>query len=227
MSKYTRRTILKAGSVGATGLVLAANLASCQPIDLAVGAPTLEPTPSCDDGDHEPTEQNAEGPFYTPSTPERTVLVGVDDPGTRLLMTGRVVNIQCQPIAGALLDFWHTDDAGDYDNEGFTFRGHQFADDEGNYRLETILPGIYTGRTRHIHVKVTSPSGSTLTTQTYFADDPGNAVDRLILPSLLMPVIDHEDGSKSATFDFVLDYAVAEAPLTEDHKIYFPLIEQS
>ena len=36
--------------------------------------------------------------------------------GTRLTVTGYVYDTACQPIPGALLDFWHCDDAGVYDN---------------------------------------------------------------------------------------------------------------
>jgi len=172
-------------------------------------------------------------PIYTPDTPERSLFVGDDDPGTRLLVTGRVLNTQCQPIAGALLDFWHTDDAGNYDNEGFNFRGHQFADAEGNYHLETVLPGLYPERPiRHIHVKAQAPNGPILTTQMYFEGESGNEP-----AGLIMAMTDREDGTKVATFDFILDYAVAQAPtdldqevikepVSEEHKIYFPLINR-
>ena len=89
-----------------------------------------------------------EGPFYTPDTPERRSLLEPGMPGTRLLVSGYVYSTACQPVPGALLDFWHCDDAGVYDNQGYRLRGHQFADDEGRFELETIVPGLYTGRTR-------------------------------------------------------------------------------
>ncbi len=86
------------------------------------------------------TPRQSEGPFYTPNTPLRASLV---EPGTqaeRLVLTGRVVSAQCRPVAGALLDFWHCDEHGAYDNAGFRYRGHLFADAEGRFRLETIFP---------------------------------------------------------------------------------------
>ena len=78
----------------------------------------------------------------------------------------------CKPLAGALLDFWQADDKGRYDNSGSRLRGHQFTDAEGRYRLRSVVPGLYPGRTRHIHVKVQSRDGRVLTTQLYF---PGEA----------------------------------------------------
>ena len=68
-------------------------------------------------------------------------------------------------VARALLDVWHADDRGGYDTAGFRLRGHQFTDGSGRFELETIVPGLYPGRTRHIHVKVQAPNGPILTTQ--------------------------------------------------------------
>ena len=73
-------------------------------------------------------------------------------------------------------------------------------DAEGRYRLETILPAIYPGRARHIHVKVsTREGGRILTTQTYFPGDPGNARDNLYRPELVA-----RKSGAMLTFDFVL-----------------------
>lgn len=177
-----------------------------QPGTLATppAAQALAPTPACDDGDDDLTPPQMEGPFFTPDSPERTSLLEPGIAGTRLVVMGSVLSTACQPLAGALLDFWQCDDAGQYDNQGYRLRGHQFADDQGRYALETILPGLYPGRTRHIHVKVQAPNGPVLTTQQYFPDEPGNATDGLFQPELLMDVQDTADG-KVATFNFVLN----------------------
>jgi protocatechuate 3,4-dioxygenase beta subunit len=165
----------------------------------------LAPTPACGDAEAATLAQT-EGPFYTPSTPERTSLLEDGLPGTRLVLTGQVLTTGCQPVAGALLDFWHADNAGQYDNVAFRFRGHQFADDQGRYTLETILPGLYPGRTRHIHVKVQAPSQPVLTTQLYFPDEPGNQSDGIFRPELLMEMQAAGDG-QAAVFNFALEVA--------------------
>ena len=99
--------------------------------------------------------------------------------GQPIELVGFVLSRACKPHAGALLDFWQADDKGRYDNSGFRLRGHQFADAEGRYRLRSIVPGAYAGRTRHIHVKVQPRGGRVLTTQLYFPGESQNRSDGL------------------------------------------------
>jgi protocatechuate 3,4-dioxygenase beta subunit len=124
-------------------------------------------------------------------------------PGRRIVIEGSVLTTDCRPISRALVDFWQADDRGEYDNAGYRLRGHQFTDDAGRYRLETIVPGHYPGRTRHLHVRVQAPNGPVLTTQLYFPDEPANQRDGIFTPELVMKVRD-VDAGKLATFDFVL-----------------------
>ena len=70
-------------------------------------------------------------------------------------------------------------------------------------RLDTIVPGLYPGRTRHIHVKVQAPRGKVLTTQLYFPSEPSNESDGLFDEALLVSVREAK-GSKNGAFDFVL-----------------------
>ncbi len=164
-------------------------------------AQALQPTPAC--GDDATTPSQTEGPFYTPNSPQRMSLLEPGLAGTPIIVTGQVLSSNCGPIAGALVDFWHTNEQGEYDNSGYTFRGHQFTDADGRYQIETIVPGIYPGRTRHFHVKVQAPNQPVLTTQLYFPDEPTNQRDFLFNPVLLM-VVNDKDGLKKATFNFVL-----------------------
>jgi protocatechuate 3,4-dioxygenase beta subunit len=159
-------------------------------------------TPPCADGDH-PTPRQMEGPFFKPRSPQRASLLEPSVKGTKLVLTGLVLSTHCQPIAGALLDFWQCDDTGEYDNTGFLLRGHQFSDAAGGYRLETIVPALYPGRTRHIHVKLQAPNNPVLTTQVYFPGVPENQHDFLFQRELLMALRDDGKG-KAGRFDFVL-----------------------
>jgi protocatechuate 3,4-dioxygenase beta subunit len=167
------------------------------------GSRTLPATPACDDGD-EPTVEQTEGPYFTPDSPERASLLEPGMEGDRLVIAGRVLTTGCRPVRRALLDFWQADAAGEYDNEGFTLRGHQFTDARGRFSLETVVPGLYPGRTRHVHVKVQAPDAPVLTTQLYFPGEPQNDGDSLYVPSLAMAVR-RSGGRQLGSFDFVLD----------------------
>jgi protocatechuate 3,4-dioxygenase beta subunit len=171
--------------------------------EAAAEAGVLQATPPCDDGDDDPTEAQTEGPYYTPNTPRRSNLVIGGVRGIPLLVTGDVVDTQCRPVRGALLDFWQADAAGQYDNQGYRLRGHQFADGRGRYALRTIVPGLYPGRTRHIHVKVQKPHGRILTTQLYFPGEPRNRTDGIFSRALLMDIRRVGNGRR-ARFRFVL-----------------------
>jgi protocatechuate 3,4-dioxygenase beta subunit len=168
----------------------------------AADAMPLVPTPACgDDDDDDPTPRQTEGPYFTPNSPKRTSLLEAGMAGAPLVVTGMVLTRGCQPVANALVDFWQCDDDGNYDNAGYRLRGHQFTDAKGVYRLETIVPGLYPGRTRHIHVKVQAPRRPILTTQLYFPDERRNDRDRIFNRELLLRMAD----ARRARFDFVLD----------------------
>lgn len=164
---------------------------------------SLEPTPACGDGD-EPTPALTAGPFFKPDSPRRASLLEPGLAGTPLVVSGLVLSTACAPVPGALLDFWHSDDSGEYDLDGFRLRGHHFADGAGRFRLETIVPGGYGGRTRHIHVRVQAPHGRVLTTQLYFPGEARNTRDGLFTPRLLMEMAPAVAGRRAGTFNFVL-----------------------
>lgn len=196
----------RAGSAQARRRLLGAGLALPILGWRAVGAQALRPTPACGEADAAAFQTPAQtaGPYYTPNSPSRASLIEPGAPGTRLILAGRVVTTACRPVSGALLDVWHCDAAGRYDNQGYRFRGHLFADGSGRYRLETIVPGLYPGRTRHFHIRVHAPGGRALTTQLYFPREPANADDGLwqrALEIALRPSAGRQDGR----FDFVLD----------------------
>ncbi|MEL6468861.1 MAG: intradiol ring-cleavage dioxygenase [Cyanobacteria bacterium J06623_4] len=197
----SRRLFLQMGSSAAASFVLSTCGRSPNAGQLAQGQ-VLSPTPACDPEGSATPPQTA-GPFYTPNSPERASLIEPGTAGAVIILTGQVLSSDCTPLANALLDFWHTDAQGQYDNTGYTLRGHQFTDAQGRYRLETIIPGIYPGRTRHFHVKVQAPDKSLLTTQLYFPEEALNDKDGLFQPELLMN-INAERPEKQATFNFVL-----------------------
>ncbi|HEX7276894.1 MAG TPA: hypothetical protein VF244_05920 [Acidimicrobiales bacterium] len=162
-------------------------------------AATLAPTPSCADDD-EPTPAQTEGPYFKANSPELADLRAGAGGGTALDLTGTVVTTACQPVGAAKIEFWQADTNGEYDNTGFTLRGHQFTDAQGRYSLKTVVPGLYPGRTRHIHVKVQPANGAVLTTQLYFPGEAGNASDGIYREECLIDL-----NGTNGTFTFVLN----------------------
>jgi protocatechuate 3,4-dioxygenase beta subunit len=197
---------------GAAGL--AAFIAGCggedEPTATSRGSQSasLPKTPACDDG-HTTPPQTA-GPFFKPESPERQKVfeTGVTV-GVKLVLAGRVLSTDCRPVRRALLDFWQADGDGKYDNEGFALRGHQFTDGNGHYGLGTVVPGLYPGRTRHIHVRVQPPGGSLLTTQLYLPSEPANEADSLFDERLLVSErgrhANRPEELGLAKFDFVVE----------------------
>jgi protocatechuate 3,4-dioxygenase beta subunit len=163
----------------------------------------LAPTPFCHDGD-EPTVSETEGPFFKPRSPERSNLREPGAAGRRFELSGVVLSRSCRPVRGAVVDLWHADEKGEYDNIGFRYRGHVITGPDGAFHFGTIVPALYPGRTRHYHVKVQAPGSRLLTTQLYFPNEPANLRDGLFQRELLMRVADADDGL-AGRFDFVLN----------------------
>lgn len=196
MARHSRRDVLIGSGLALAGLALPSNLAFAQGAE-------LPPTPACRDA-HDVTPRQTEGPYYTPNSPERSNLREPDMTGTSVALGGLVLTRSCKPVADAIVDLWHADDAGAYDNKGFRLRGFVKTDAQGRYAFQTIVPGLYPGRTRHYHVKVQARGAQLLTTQLYFPEEPGNARDFLFRKELLIRTAKAADGL-AARFDFVAD----------------------
>jgi protocatechuate 3,4-dioxygenase beta subunit len=160
------------------------------------------------------TPTQIEGPYYKIGSPRRESLIEPGISGTRLVLTGRVCNERRVPIPGAVLDFWQSDDEGNYDMVGNILRGNVVTDKSGSYKLETIVPACYEPReARHIHVKVQGVSRP-YTTQLYFSDDANRTKDEFFKPELEVQVEDGPDGSKHGSFDFVIRQVTEQENVT-------------
>lgn len=151
------------------------------------------------------TPKLTEGPYYKTGSPPRTNLLEEGIPGEKIILSGFVFDTNCQVISGAWIDFWQANGEGVYDNAGYKLRGHQFTNSDGSFILETVIPGVYPGRTPHIHVKLRANNNSPIiTTQLFMPNEPKNQQDFIFNPGLIMEVKDTPDG-KIATFNFVIE----------------------
>jgi len=201
-SALSRRQFLYAVAVAAAPVAFLSQVRSSLGQD--VGDVVLESTPAVDDHDLEATPQETIGPAFKPDSPTKNSFRESGVAGVLVTLTGFVLDRKGKPINGALLDFWHADADGYYDFTGFRCRGHQFSEGNGRFELQTILPGVYPGRTRHYHVRLQAPPGPILTTQLYFPGEPRNSSDSLFRRDLLMNVRDVDQG-RLANFNFVLE----------------------
>jgi len=194
---HTRRqAVLAAGAALFTGPALALS-------------PGLAPTPA-----------QTEGPFYPRRMPDET------DPdltrnggrvakGELLLLGGRVLGVDGQPVAGAVVEIWQCDADGRYlaagaIDPGFQGIGRVKADAEGGYAFRTLKPAPYPGRAPHIHIKVYRPEAPTLTTQMLVAGDPRNDRDgvlRWLSPderTRVLAKLERDGGAWKTRFDLVV-----------------------
>lgn len=178
-----------------------------------------------------PTPSQPEGPFY-PRTlpPDRGAdLIAVAGrpgraEGTPLYLEGSVRSRAGAPLTAARVEIWQCDAHGRYHyvNDGGTapidpnFQGYgeTLTDNDGRYRFRTIRPVAYTGRSPHIHFKVSHAGAVPLTTQMYVAGDPTEADRDFLrwygrgardqLTIVLAPAPDAEPGALHGQFDIVL-----------------------
>jgi protocatechuate 3,4-dioxygenase beta subunit len=138
-----------------------------------------------------PTPAQTEGPFYPVQLPADTDFDLLRNgnasynKGQPAWVEGVVIDLQGKPVAGAQVEIWQCDEAGNYHHPGdggkadpaFQGFGRVTAGADGRYRFRTIKPAAYSGRSPHIHVKVKLGARELLTTQMYVEGDPGNARD--------------------------------------------------
>jgi protocatechuate 3,4-dioxygenase beta subunit len=142
------------------------------------------------------TPPNSLGPFYPARKPadsdaDLTIVAGRPQraAGTILYTSGRVLDLRGRPLAGVQIEVWQANAFGRYHHPGdsdssgpldpnFQGYGALVTDAEGRYRIKTIKPPPYSGRTPHLHFNAASDR-TRLTTQMFFEGDPGNERDFL------------------------------------------------
>ncbi|PRQ04101.1 Catechol 1,2-dioxygenase 2 [Enhygromyxa salina] len=172
----------------------------------AILAGTCEPPPP--DGTCTVTAQDIEGPYYLPASPERSELDTVGDEGVALALSGVVTDASCTPLLDTIVEVWHADPSGAYDNSPtMNYRGWVRTGVEGIYAFTTLVPGRYlngdTLRPSHIHFKVWRDGAPVLTSQIYFADDPQLDDDPWAEPARTV-CLERDGEGVSAVFDITL-----------------------
>ena len=188
--------------------------------------------------DHrEGNKGSIEGPYYIPEAPEQKSPAKIemrdDEKGTPLLFQGQVRSTDGSPLSNAKVELWHADEEGFYSQFApgipeWNLRGTFIADEEGNFRIDTMQPapyqiptdgacgqliaaaGWHAWRPAHLHLKVSAPGFELLTAQLYFPGDEHNDDDiaTAVKPELLLDIQPATEGNGvQTTYDFVLDPA--------------------
>lgn len=144
------------------------------------------------------TPRQTEGPYYPDHLPvdQDSDLIHVQGDAAAALGTvtnfgGRLLNADGKPISNASIELWQADNNGCYIHSRGVQKGKErdthfqgfgkvTTNEKGEYRFHTIMPGLYTGRTRHYHIAVMKDGKRMLTTQLYHAGEPQNDRDGVL-----------------------------------------------
>ena len=177
------------------------------------------------------TPRQTEGPFYPDEMPldVDNDLVVINDAITPAVgeithLTGRVLDVNGNPVKKATVEIWQVDSNGIYihteaprrtrRDANFQGFGRFETGSAGAYRFRTIKPVPYGGaRTAHIHFAIDKNGHRLLTTQLYVKDNPDNERDFIFrssraardrLSAAFEPLPDSEIGELTANFDIVI-----------------------
>ena len=143
------------------------------------------------------TERDILGPFYRFGAPFQTKLAGPNEPGERLIVSGKVYSSDCRsPLPNTLIEIWQANSHGKYAHPedqqtkpvepGFQGYGRIGVDENGRFMFTTVKPGAVPGpggkrQAPHIAVSVFARGLLLrLVTRIYFPEDSGNAGDYVL-----------------------------------------------
>ncbi len=216
---------MKKFSMGAVAVLFLAGTVTYFAQPFGFGSPGGKTLTAAEKADCGITAAVTEGPYFVSGTAALVDgnLNATNLPGTALEITGHVYEglDTAKPIANATIEIWHTDTAGSYHPNGngpvtsykpeeIALRGFIKTDAMGAYKFTTIYPGEYSGRTRHIHIKINAEGKAELTTQLIIPSLSGDQLtfdeDTISkgLPACHLLKIDTAGTPQKASFDFRL-----------------------
>ena len=218
--EFIRHSALGLAAIGTSGLILRSDALPTPRSHDADVAEEMFGSFAIDDkkiGELKPTVPRDLGPFYRTGAPYRAKVTPPFEPGTVLVVTGRVWSFGTKkPLTGVTLDLWQVDNqTKDYSNGNGDFknRGRLMTDENGAYEFETVHPVPYTPspsfwRSPHIHFIATAAGHKQLVSELFFKGDDKQDVDRLFHPSLAMTAVTKTSNGQKyehVVFDIVLE----------------------
>lgn len=218
-----------------------------EPVATAEPASTATPKPAAEAA----TEAAPQATPTEAASPVETLLAAFPGApqakGTVVLLFGRVLDVNGDPVPGAAVEIWHTDAQGIYDHPGdsdtasrdrsFQFYGTSVTGDDGVYVFRTIEPGYYEPRPKHIHVKVKIDGQEALTTQFYFEEDRADLASEGVFSQagsqgdlLVLKAVEdaNADVDRILTADLVIDTGIGSGTLAltpaQTEGPYYPVV---
>jgi protocatechuate 3,4-dioxygenase beta subunit len=153
----------------------------------------------------DPTTTDILGPFYRPGAPFKTDLVQAGTKGEIMHFNGTVFGKDGKALKGALVEIWHCDENGVYDNtsDDYVYRSSFKTGADGKYNFKSIYPVPYAAgptliRPAHIHMRISAAGVQDLVTQVYFKGDKHIAGDISAKePSALNRILDMTKNTKN------------------------------
>jgi catechol 1,2-dioxygenase len=215
---FIQQTGFGLAMIGVSGLILPADARPTpQSLNAADAETIFNEISSASLDDLKPTVSRELGPFYRTGAPYRAKLTPPFEPGTVLVVTGRVWSFETKkPLPNVTLDLWQVDNqTANYSagNGDFKNRARLVADESGAFEFETVhpipyMPGPNFWRSPHIHFIANAPKHRQLVSEMFFKGDPKQDVDQLFHPSLVAPIYKKTVNNKefeSVIFDIVLE----------------------
>jgi hydroxyquinol 1,2-dioxygenase len=178
------------------------------------------------------TEATVVGPFHVENAPVYNLGddVGNGAIGTPCLVKGTIKGLGGEPVAGAHIEVWQSDEDGMYDVQKPNLdhaqgRGVLKADAEGNYYFKSILAVAYPiphdgpvgdmlvatknhpWRPAHLHFMIKAPGYESLITHVFRQDDQYLDSDAVfgVRQSLITDWVKQANGEYNLEFNFVLN----------------------
>ena len=181
------------------------------------------------------------GPFHVAGAPKKAMgdTISLDGKGDPAFVSGRILDQNRKPIAGALLDVWQTSSDGAYDVQDpsqpeMNLRGLFTTGADGRFFFRTVKPkhysiptdgpvgkmlmalGRHPMRPAHIHFIIGAPGFEPVTTHMFVADDDYLDSDAVfgVKDSLVVDFVRHDDAAEAKRLGLSNPYYTAEHDFT-------------
>ncbi|WP_448144807.1 dioxygenase family protein [Pseudomonas silesiensis] len=177
----------------------------------------------------EATQSTVLGPFFVSDAPcvASGAMISRPDDGPPLRIEGSVASVTGEPVQGAVVQIWHSDEGGFYDvqkdPQNLNGRASVMTDTLGRFMVRSVVPSFYPipndgpvgdmlqaqrrhpFRPAHVHFMISANGYRTLTTHLFLAADPYLDSDVVFgVKDSLIVELSHVEQTAVLHYDFTL-----------------------